>query len=94
MAEPPDLAELARRYVALWQEQLIAMASEPGFAQGMAGLFAGLTPQKGGFGYGDGAHEPGAPKPGAAPGAAPAGSPPRQREPELAQLGSREPELS
>src|SRR5208282_5602045 len=89
MAEPPDLAELARRYVALWQEQLIAMAADPAFAQGMAGLFKGLSPQQGGFGHGFGVPEPGSAEPGPAPRAAPAGAAPGQRQPDLVHLASR-----
>ena len=32
MAEPPDIENLARRFLALWQEQLAAMATDPEFA--------------------------------------------------------------
>ena len=44
MAEPPDLASLAKRYLDLWQEQLTAMAADPDLAESMARLFAGLVP--------------------------------------------------
>lgn len=44
MAEPPDLASLAKRYLDLWQEQLIAMAADPELADSMARLLAGLVP--------------------------------------------------
>jgi len=44
MAEPPDLASLAKRYLDLWQEQLTAMAADPELAESMARLFAGLVP--------------------------------------------------
>ena len=42
MAEPPDLATLAKRYLDLWQEQLIAMAADPDLADSLARLLAGL----------------------------------------------------
>jgi hypothetical protein len=35
MAEPPDMEALARRFLALWQEQLIATASDPELAAAM-----------------------------------------------------------
>ncbi|HXZ01743.1 MAG TPA: hypothetical protein VEI03_17240 [Stellaceae bacterium] len=44
MAEPPDLASLAKRYLDLWQEQLIAMAADPDLAENLARLLAGLAP--------------------------------------------------
>jgi hypothetical protein len=44
MAESPDLASLAKRYLDLWQEQLTAMAADPDLAESLARLFAGLMP--------------------------------------------------
>jgi hypothetical protein len=44
MAEPPDLAALARRYVDLWQDQLTAMAADPALAESTARLLAALVP--------------------------------------------------
>ncbi len=44
MAEPPDLASLAKRYVDLWQDQLIAMAADPDLAKAFARLMAALSP--------------------------------------------------
>jgi hypothetical protein len=39
MGEPPDYHDLAKRYVALWQEQLIAAAGDPQLAESLARLF-------------------------------------------------------
>jgi len=36
MADPPDLSALAKRYVDLWQDQLIALAAHPELAEGLA----------------------------------------------------------
>src|SRR5690349_19587468 len=44
MAESPDLAALARRYVDLWQDQLTAMAADPALAETTARLLAALVP--------------------------------------------------
>jgi len=44
MAEAPDLASLAKRYLDLWQDHLIAMAADPDFAENLARLFAALKP--------------------------------------------------
>jgi hypothetical protein len=47
MAEPPDYQDLARRYVALWQDQLLAAASDPALAENLARLLTfagGFTP--------------------------------------------------
>jgi hypothetical protein len=44
MPEPPDLANLAKRYVDLWQDQLSAMAADPELAESMARLLAALVP--------------------------------------------------
>ncbi|HEV8015510.1 MAG TPA: hypothetical protein VGP48_08235 [Stellaceae bacterium] len=44
MAESPDLAALARRYVDLWQDQLTAMAADPALAESTARLLAALVP--------------------------------------------------
>ena len=44
MAEPPDLAALARRYVDLWQDQLTAMAADPALAESTARLLQALVP--------------------------------------------------
>ncbi|MDA0702386.1 MAG: hypothetical protein O3A96_03975 [Proteobacteria bacterium] len=39
MSEPPDLAELARRYADLWQEYLTALAQDDAAAHNFAALF-------------------------------------------------------
>src|SRR5690348_6890784 len=44
MAAPPDLASLAKRYVDLWQDQLIAMAADPDLAGVFARIVSELTP--------------------------------------------------
>ncbi|MGH7091551.1 MAG: hypothetical protein ACREFQ_21890 [Stellaceae bacterium] len=41
MADPPDYAELAKRYVDLWQDHLMAIAGDPALAESMARLFLG-----------------------------------------------------
>ncbi|BBK39362.1 hypothetical protein STAQ_44400 [Allostella sp. ATCC 35155] len=33
MADPPDTDELARRFVTLWQEQMLAVAADPAVAE-------------------------------------------------------------
>ncbi|HEV3175885.1 MAG TPA: hypothetical protein VGZ72_07840, partial [Stellaceae bacterium] len=40
MADPPDLSALAKRYVDLWQDQLIALAAHPELAEGLARVLA------------------------------------------------------
>jgi hypothetical protein len=42
MAEPPDFAELAKRYVDLWQDHLMAIAGDPALAESVARMFLGL----------------------------------------------------
>jgi hypothetical protein len=44
MAESPDLAALARRYIDLWQDQLTAMAADPALAESTARLLQALVP--------------------------------------------------
>jgi hypothetical protein len=73
MAEPPELASLAKRYLDLWQEQLTAMAADPDLAESLARLLAGLAPP--GWPQWPGA----AARDGAASGPAAAAAPPRQR---------------
>ncbi|HKW53588.1 MAG TPA: hypothetical protein VJO12_07855, partial [Stellaceae bacterium] len=65
MVAPPDLASLAKRYVDLWQDQLIAMAADPDLAGVFARVVGELTPMARPPGAADGR---GAPRP--APGAA------------------------
>ncbi|BBK34287.1 hypothetical protein STHU_49210 [Allostella humosa] len=36
MADPPDSAALARRFVTLWQEQMLAVAADPAMAEATA----------------------------------------------------------
>jgi hypothetical protein len=36
MTEPPDMEALARRFLALWQEQLLATAADPALAAALA----------------------------------------------------------
>src|SRR6185437_8449396 len=83
MAEPPDLASLAKRYVDLWQEQLIAMAADPDLAESLARLLRGLVP--GGWPPSPGACA----NDGAAPGAPAAPPPPGQRGDALDELARR-----
>jgi len=40
MAEPPNLDELARRFLDLWQQQLSAWAADPDLARHMGALMA------------------------------------------------------
>jgi len=42
MAEPPDLSNLAKRYVELWQDYLTAAAADPDLADSLARLLAGM----------------------------------------------------
>src|SRR5207253_10575077 len=42
MAEPPDLSNLAKRYVELWQDYLTAAAADPELADSLARLLAGM----------------------------------------------------
>jgi hypothetical protein len=79
MAEPPDIADLAKRYLDLWQDQMMALAADPDFAESVARLLSAWTmplsqaavafpfamPPVGA------AHEPGTKAAGAAPAAAP-----------------------
>src|SRR6185437_2149871 len=82
MAEPPDLASLAKRYVDLWQDQLIAMAADPALAESTARILAALAPavwphQDRGFDAGP------------APRAAAARAAPDERDGRVAQLARR-----
>src|SRR5882724_8669343 len=71
MAEPPDLAALAKRYVDLWQDQLIALAAHPELAEGLARLLAALPQPSWPAGFRDwsGAAGPAADRPASAAGA-------------------------
>ena len=40
MADPPDLSVLAKRYVDLWQDQLIALVAHPELAESLARVLA------------------------------------------------------
>ena len=40
--EAPDLEDLARRYVDLWQDQMTALAADPAFAESMQKVMAAL----------------------------------------------------
>src|SRR5438132_10791066 len=42
MAEPPDLSNLAKRYVELWQDYLTAAAADPDLADSLTRLLAGM----------------------------------------------------
>ncbi len=39
MSKAPDLEELARRYLELWQNQFASMAADPEFAESMGRMF-------------------------------------------------------
>jgi hypothetical protein len=80
MADPPDLAALAKRYVDLWQDQLIALAAHPELAEGLARLLASF-PQPG-FAARDGNGA-------AADRPAPAPAPSRGGDRELRDIASR-----
>ena len=53
MADPPDLATLAKRYVDLWQDQLIALAAHPELAEALARLLAAVPPSSWPAGFRD-----------------------------------------
>src|SRR5579883_510901 len=42
MTEPPDLSQLAKRYIELWQDYLTAAAADPDLIDSLARLFAGM----------------------------------------------------
>ena len=44
MGDAPDLASLAKRYIDLWQEQMIAVAADPDLAEAFARLMSLLLP--------------------------------------------------
>src|SRR5579862_5659793 len=91
MAEPPDLASLAKRYVDLWQDQLIAMAADPALAESTARLLAALVPSAWPGKQHDEPH-PRASQSHASsypPGPAPAGAPFDERDRGLAELARR-----
>jgi hypothetical protein len=82
MAEPPDLAELAKRYVDLWQDHLTAIAGDPALADGMARLFLGAAPRPAG-GSTDGERRA------SPPGTAAAAAPSPERDKRVAGLARR-----
>jgi len=43
MSQPPDLAKLAQRYVALWQDYVAATAADPELAEMLTRLLAGMS---------------------------------------------------
>lgn len=43
MAEPPEIDELAKRYLDLWQEHLSGMAADPEWGAAMTRLFAAFV---------------------------------------------------
>jgi len=68
MAETPDTAALARRWLDLWEDELAAFATDPGLASQLAGLlaaFARFAPA-GRADSGDGGPAPSPPRPTAA----------------------------
>jgi hypothetical protein len=83
MAAPPDLASLAKRYVDLWQDQLIAMAADPDLAGVFARVVGELTPLARPPGSADGG---GTSRPA---GAAAAAAASRDRSDDLDQLARR-----
>ncbi|MDP6391279.1 MAG: hypothetical protein QF654_15395 [Alphaproteobacteria bacterium] len=44
MAEPPELDDLARRYLDLWQQHMAEVAADPEFLDAMSRLFAAFNP--------------------------------------------------
>ena len=47
MAEPPDLQDLAKRYLDLWQDQLRAMAADPDTMASVGRMLAAAGGQPG-----------------------------------------------
>lgn len=47
MAEPPDLQDLAKRYLDLWQDQLRAMAADPDTMASVARMLSAAAGQSG-----------------------------------------------
>ncbi|MGH6620817.1 MAG: hypothetical protein ACREF6_14835, partial [Alphaproteobacteria bacterium] len=47
MAEPPDLQDLAKRYLDLWQDQLRAMAADPDTMASVARMLSATGRQAG-----------------------------------------------
>jgi hypothetical protein len=97
---PPDLAELAKRYVALWQDYLSATAADADLADAMArfitsfGAFAGYRPAPPEAPIDDGAPEHDAPRKDAAgreapPGPSPAAAASGERDDAVADLARR-----
>jgi hypothetical protein len=62
MAEPPDIDELARRYLDLWQDQWSAMMTDPNTAEAMTRFFELMREQMPGAASPFGAFAPGAKK--------------------------------
>jgi hypothetical protein len=85
MAEPPDLSALAKRYVDLWQDQLIAMAADPALAESTARILAALVPAAWPPGQGDDRDQSRA----AAPGSTAASAAFDERDGRVAQLARR-----
>jgi hypothetical protein len=78
-ADSPDLASLAKRYVDLWQDQLIALAAHPELAEGLARMLAVFS-----SGWPSGReHDPAPPR------AAPASATPDGGDIDLRELASR-----
>jgi hypothetical protein len=94
MTEPPEMEALARRFLALWQEQLVATASDPELAAAMARMMtlagAALAPSTAALQAAVRARDSAEAAPEAAPGrAAPASAPPRDGGDGLADLARR-----
>ena len=92
MSTPPDLESLARRYVELWQDQMVAAASDPELTESLTRV---LRTAGGGFAataagwrslWPAPAHEPGVQ---ASPGPAPTAPAPADRGGDLAQFALR-----
>ena len=61
MSDTPDLENLARRFLDLWQDQLAAMASDPEAAESLNRLMALAGPARATFATAYGQNRPGGP---------------------------------
>ncbi len=84
MADEPDIATLARRFLDLWQEQVAASVSEPR----LTGLFAGTWPEDQAQDQAED-HADDEASISTPPGAAAAGLPPGLGDDQLAELAGR-----
>src|SRR5579883_465300 len=89
MGDAPDLASLAKRYLDLWQEQLIATAADPDLAEAIARLLVAMMAPSRVVWPDMPSHDRSAPATGAPAGTAAAATPPRQRGDGLDEFARR-----